>query len=144
MRIDKTSGGVTWLQKGAAIRPGSSQPRAIASSRPAPYSAAVALSSNRKGPLIFNVYPAVLDRLEGAGVLHQAARGFLGVGIGAVGSVLHTSVPIFGGSKFGRTSAPRLPQAAQTKRDSMSESLTSSGQRSAVSAIEWLHRWSVQ
>jgi hypothetical protein len=35
--------------------------------------------------------------------------------------------------------APRLPQARQTKRGSMSDSLKSSGQRSALIAIEWLH-----
>ena len=40
------------------------------------------------------------------------------------------------GAKCGRTSAPRLPQALQTNRGSMSESLTSSGQPSAGIAIE--------
>jgi hypothetical protein len=38
--------------------------------------------------------------------------------------------------KSARTSASRLPQAAQTKRGSMSDSLKSSGQRSALIAIE--------
>jgi hypothetical protein len=39
---------------------------------------------------------------------------------------------------------PRLPQALQTKRGSMSESLTWSGHPSTGIAIEWLQRWSVQ
>jgi hypothetical protein len=42
--------------------------------------------------------------------------------------------------KSGRTSAPRLPQAEQVKRSSMSDSLTSSGQQSALTATEWLQR----
>jgi hypothetical protein len=41
--------------------------------------------------------------------------------------------------KFGLTSAPRLPQTPQLKRASISDSLTSSGHRSALIAIEWLH-----
>jgi len=41
-------------------------------------------------------------------------------------------------AEVGRTSAPRLPQVLQTKRVSISESLISSGHRSAISAIEWL------
>jgi hypothetical protein len=36
------------------------------------------------------------------------------------------------GENFGRTSAPRLPQAVQTKPGSISDSLTSSAQRSAL------------
>jgi hypothetical protein len=40
--------------------------------------------------------------------------------------------------KFGRTSAPLLPQALHAKRASRSDSRTSSGQRSALIAIEWL------
>jgi hypothetical protein len=40
--------------------------------------------------------------------------------------------------KSGLTSAPRLPQAAQTKRGSISDSRTSSGQRSAFIAMLWL------
>jgi hypothetical protein len=36
-------------------------------------------------------------------------------------------VPILAGSKCGRTSAPRLPQALQTNRSSISESRASSG-----------------
>jgi hypothetical protein len=56
----------------------------------------------------------------------------------------HLSEPViaFGApfqSKSGRTSEPRLPQAEHVKRGSMSESRTSSAQRSASSAIEWLH-----
>jgi hypothetical protein len=42
--------------------------------------------------------------------------------------------------KSGLTSARRLPQAAQTKRGSMSESRTSSGQPSLLIAIEWRQR----
>jgi hypothetical protein len=42
--------------------------------------------------------------------------------------------------KSGHTSAPRLPQAWQTNRPSMSDSLTSSGQWSALTAIKWLQR----
>jgi hypothetical protein len=41
-------------------------------------------------------------------------------------------VPVLLYENFGRTSAPRLPQALQTKSGSMSESRTSSGQRSAL------------
>jgi hypothetical protein len=44
------------------------------------------------------------------------------------------------GSKFGRTSAPRLPHTLQTNPGSVSESLTSSGHCSADISIEWLHR----
>ena len=40
----------------------------------------------------------------------------------------------------GLTSAPRLPQARQTNRASISDSLTSSGQPSPLIAIEWLQR----
>jgi hypothetical protein len=40
--------------------------------------------------------------------------------------------------KSGRTSAPRLPQAVQVKRCSMSDSRTSSGRRSALRATLWL------
>jgi hypothetical protein len=42
--------------------------------------------------------------------------------------------------KYGRTSAPRLPQAWQMNRSSMSDSLTSSGHGSPLIAIEWLQR----
>jgi hypothetical protein len=42
--------------------------------------------------------------------------------------------------KFGRTSAPRLPQALHTNRSSMSDSRTSSGHASPLMAIEWLQR----
>ena len=41
--------------------------------------------------------------------------------------------------KSGRTSAPRLPQAVQTKRGSISDSRTSSAQASPLIASEWLH-----
>src|SRR5882762_8405404 len=40
----------------------------------------------------------------------------------------------------GPTSAPRLPQTVHTNRGSISESRASSGQPSAMTAIEWLHR----
>jgi hypothetical protein len=43
-----------------------------------------------------------------------------------VRKVNQAEVPILAGLKCGRTSAPRLPQALQTKRNSISESLTSS------------------
>jgi hypothetical protein len=42
-------------------------------------------------------------------------------------------------SKSGRTSAPRLPQAADVKRGSISESLTSSGHVLALIATKWLN-----
>jgi hypothetical protein len=42
--------------------------------------------------------------------------------------------------KFGRTSAPRLPQAEHTNRVSRSESRASSGHWSPLIAIEWLQR----
>jgi hypothetical protein len=41
-------------------------------------------------------------------------------------------------SKSGRTSAPRLPQAVQTKLPSISESRTSSGHLSPLTAVQWL------
>jgi hypothetical protein len=46
--------------------------------------------------------------------------------------------------KFGRTSAPRLPQALHVNRGSTSDSRISSGQRSALIAIEWLQWKSAQ
>jgi urease accessory protein len=42
--------------------------------------------------------------------------------------------------KSGLTSAPRLPQARQTNRGSISDSRRSSGQGSPLTAIEWLRR----
>ena len=39
----------------------------------------------------------------------------------------------------GRTSAPLFPHALHVKRSSMSDSLNSSGQWSALIACEWLH-----
>ena len=42
--------------------------------------------------------------------------------------------------KSGRTSAPRLPQARHKNRGSISDSLASSGQPSALIAVEWLQR----
>jgi len=42
--------------------------------------------------------------------------------------------------KFGRTSAPRLLQALQINRGSISESLMSSGRWSVITTMEWLHR----
>jgi len=47
-------------------------------------------------------------------------------------------------SKSGRTSAPRLPQAPHVNRESISESLTSSGHLLALIATKWLHRKSLQ
>jgi hypothetical protein len=41
---------------------------------------------------------------------------------------------------FGRISAPRLPQAVQTKSGSTSDNLMLLGQRSALNVVEWLHR----
>jgi len=46
-------------------------------------------------------------------------------------------------SKAGLTSPPRLPQAVQMQRDSMSDSRISSGQRSAFTAPEWPHQVAV-
>jgi hypothetical protein len=46
--------------------------------------------------------------------------------------------------KSGRTSAPCLPQAAQTNRGSRSDSRTSSGHSSALIATQWLQRKSAQ
>jgi hypothetical protein len=55
------------------------------------------------------------------------------------------SVPDLSQLKSGRTAAPRLPHIEQTKRGPRSESLTSSGHRSPLIAIEWLQRsiWAV-
>jgi hypothetical protein len=47
-------------------------------------------------------------------------------------------------SQSGLISAPRIPQAWQTNLGSMSNSLNSSGQRSAGSRTRWLQRWSEQ
>src|SRR5205085_7861552 len=70
-----------------------------ATSRPAPYSAGLPLSPNRKGPLIFSILDAtVQDRFENFCVLHKAPAGLL-VGVGTIESVCRycllrsTSVP---------------------------------------------------
>ncbi len=52
--------------------------------------------------------------------------------------------PLRAGAKCGLTSAPRFPQALQTNRGSISESLTSSGHRSAGIAVERLQRYRSQ
>jgi ATP-dependent DNA ligase len=44
-------------------------------------------------------------------------------------------VPIRAGSKFGRTSAPRLPQALQTNRGSMSDKVGTGWSRTVSSQI---------
>ena len=46
------------------------------------------------------------------------------------------SAPGLSQSKLGRMSAPRLPQAEQTKCGSRSESLASSGQQPALTAMD--------
>jgi hypothetical protein len=60
--------------------------------------------------------------------------------MGPVSSESHQPVPILAGAKRPRTSAPRFPQALQRNSGSMSESRTSSGQRSPLTVVEWLHR----
>ena len=60
--------------------------------RPAAYSAGVPLSPNRNGAVdLFDVDAAILHRLEGAGVIHQPARGFVRISEWSVGGVLHRS-----------------------------------------------------
>ncbi len=57
----------------------SSHPRAIARSRPAAYSAGVPLVAEQERRVeLFDVDAAILHRLEGAGVIHQATRGLVG------------------------------------------------------------------
>ena len=73
-----------------------SQPRSIASLRPAPYSAGLLRSRNRNGSLIFSMCVRPY-RLDGVGDFEDAARGLLWIGKEARGSVFH-QVPILAGA----------------------------------------------
>ena len=59
----------------------SNQPKLIARSRPAAYSAGVPLSVavQERAVELLDIDAAILHGLEGVGVLHQPARGFLRV-----------------------------------------------------------------
>jgi hypothetical protein len=72
-----------------------SQPRSIASLRPAPYSAGLPRSRNRNGSLISRC-GSTLNWLDRIGDFEDSARGFFRVGIGAGGGVhaVH-SIPFF-------------------------------------------------
>jgi hypothetical protein len=54
-----------------------------------------------------DVDAVILHRLDGAGDLDDAARGLLGIGVGARLGAPHAVVPIRAASKCGRTSVPR-------------------------------------
>jgi len=70
----------------------SSQPLAIAQSRPALYSAGVPLSSNRNGPVdLLDIDPAVLDGLKCVGEFDDLAGGDLRIGEGSAGDEFHTA-----------------------------------------------------
>ena len=94
-----------------------------------------------------DIDPAGLHRFDAGGEFDQLARSGFRVSEGAFGRELRR-YPMDGTTdlfqlKSGRTSA-RRPQAWQTKRGSISNSRTSSGQWSAFIATLWLHRKSAQ
>ena len=78
--------------------------------------------------------PPSADIDPGGQPVGQAAQFCLGRGLNPLTGT-HPRV-----RKFGRTSAPRLPQTVQTKPGSISDSLTSSAQRSALISTWWLQR----
>jgi hypothetical protein len=82
--------------------------------------------------------PAFLRRRRGVGYLEDLARCGFRIGVRSISSELHY-VPILSRGQSGLTSAPLLPHALQANNDSMSDNLTSSGQRLEFMAVKWLH-----
>ena len=85
----------------------------MASARPAAYSAGVPFVAEQERPVeMLDVDAAILHRLEGAGVLHQTARGFVRISEGTVGGDI--SWPAC--DLFREQHDPRAPAASEHER----------------------------
>ena len=89
------------------------QPRSIASSSPALYSAGRAVVAEQKRAVdLLDIDPAILDGFEGLSVLHETACGLFGIGVGAVGGYFIGRRPVTETSRHAPTRIfPRCPVA---------------------------------